>query len=107
MTSGNGAQPDRRKWREACGCWPPAASRPCPVFMAVCGSPAGRLGREAWRDLRAAFLAALQRELPAEALHLYMHGAAVVRRAAQFAAGLRAQVGQRGEWSRFCHGNWM
>ncbi|MFZ9681804.1 MAG: M81 family metallopeptidase [Cephaloticoccus sp.] len=46
-----------------------------PAFVAVCGAPGGRLGREAYAALRADFLHALRRVLPADALLLHLHGA--------------------------------
>ncbi|MFM1852591.1 MAG: hypothetical protein RIS54_2275 [Verrucomicrobiota bacterium] len=46
-----------------------------PAFVAVCGAPGGRLGRDAYATLRADFLNSLQRVLPADALLLHLHGA--------------------------------
>lgn len=46
-----------------------------PGFVAVCGAPGGRLRQETYAQLRAEFLRALGRELPADALLLHLHGA--------------------------------
>lgn len=47
-----------------------------PVWVAMCGTPAGRLSRECWQFLRATFAAQIRAALPADALLLHLHGAA-------------------------------
>ena len=55
---------------EAAGC---AAE---PVFAAMCGTPAGRLGAGCFRAIRETLAGLLARALPAEAILLHLHGAA-------------------------------
>lgn len=47
-----------------------------PVFAAVCGCPAGRLGREAHEAIRGEMGRAIRGALPADAILLHLHGAA-------------------------------
>jgi microcystin degradation protein MlrC len=49
---------------------------PCPVFVAVCGSPAGRLSRSAFEAIRNELLRTVAEALPADGLILHLHGAA-------------------------------
>ena len=50
------------------------ATAPC--LAAVCGSPSGRLSREAFTTITEAFRSAIDRKLPADGLILHLHGAA-------------------------------
>jgi microcystin degradation protein MlrC len=47
-----------------------------PVFLAVCGSPSGRLSRACFAEVREAFRRCLGPALPADAVVLHLHGAA-------------------------------
>lgn len=46
-----------------------------PFFVAVCGTPGGRLTHEAYQHIRATFAESLQKVLPADVLLLHFHGA--------------------------------
>lgn len=48
----------------------------CPVFAAMCGSPAGRMSRDCFATIRHELGARLRAALPADALLLHLHGAA-------------------------------
>jgi microcystin degradation protein MlrC len=53
-----------------------AGWKTAPVFVAMCGSPAGRLSRECFDQIRGGLAGALQSALPADAIVLHLHGAA-------------------------------
>lgn len=46
-----------------------------PFFVAVCGTPGGRLSHQCYQTIRATFAHCLQRALPADTLVLHLHGA--------------------------------
>ena len=46
-----------------------------PFFVAVCGTPSGRLSCECYENIRTTFADCLRRALPADALILHFHGA--------------------------------
>ena len=46
-----------------------------PFFVAVCGTPGGRLSRECYQSIRTTFADCLRRSLPADTLILHLHGA--------------------------------
>jgi microcystin degradation protein MlrC len=48
----------------------------CPVFAAVCGSPAGRLSEGCFSEVRRTFKRAIVGMLPSDAILLHLHGAA-------------------------------
>lgn len=47
-----------------------------PVWVAMCGTPAGRLSRACWQTLRETCATRLRAALPADAILLHLHGAA-------------------------------
>lgn len=46
-----------------------------PVWVAMCGTPAGRLSAECFQKIRSTFLERLRAALPADAILLHLHGA--------------------------------
>jgi microcystin degradation protein MlrC len=46
-----------------------------PCFVAVCGSPGGRLSRDCYDEIRTTLLQRIQQVLPADILILHLHGA--------------------------------
>ena len=48
----------------------------CPVFAAVCGSPAGRLSEDCFSEVRRTFKRAIVAMLPSDGILLHLHGAA-------------------------------